>query len=365
MDENKLRSALRVIASDPEPPTTIDVAAARRRGCRRQRVRHVLAPVAVALAAAAVIVPVTQFRGAPGPALTTPTRAPATFNPLVPYAAFGWLPAGFTESLAPAVPAPVSTASELKRMAATPNGQLLSLFVYPRGACTLTTSVSADAAVDRAGKCAIDVSGTTAASVSGRPARMYRQGAIAWEYAAGAWATIASGTVPGRGAVPRAVPPAQLHDVAAHVKFGQQQPIVVPYHLSGPLPAGWQVRQVAFRVSGKALVGTYALDIGPAADPTALEISTWWPASFSKPADNPKYTRTHVTKYGVTWDYVTGPDGSRRSAAISTAGSAATAGSRVWIAVHVPSPLGDPFAVFHRMTLLGADPAAWTSRPLG
>src|SRR5260221_11948368 len=144
MNEDKLRSALSVIASAPEPPTTIDIAAARRRGARRQQVRQVVAPVAVALTvAAAVIVPLTQFRAAPRPVPATPVQAPAEFNPLVPYAAFGWLPAGFSESLVPASLSNVlaSQTGWVKRGAYAPKTRSLhvvrsiSLFVNARGAC--------------------------------------------------------------------------------------------------------------------------------------------------------------------------------------------------------------------------------------
>ena len=45
-----------------------------------------------------------RTRPSPTPTrLATPVVAPAEFNPLVPYAAFGWLPAGYSEASVPLI----------------------------------------------------------------------------------------------------------------------------------------------------------------------------------------------------------------------------------------------------------------------
>jgi hypothetical protein len=375
MDEDKLRSALDVIATDAELPTTVDIAAARRRGRRRLLARRVAAPLAAALALVVIVtVPyaISSLQPERNRAVSSPGPAspPTRFDPLVPYADFGWLPAGFTESVEPESLSVTSYSStvQVTRTASASGGRLLKLQVYALDACQVTNSISADVALGEAGKCSIDVSGSTAVTVSGRPARAYRQGGIAWEYAPGAWASLVSVELPSGGPAPHALPAAQMRTVAARVTFGQRQPLAFAYRISG-VPAGWQVQGVAFQVSGEVLAGNVLLRIGPASDPSALELATWWPASAATPGSSkngpdPKYTHTSVSQYGVTWDYMTGPDGGKRSQSISTNGSAVTTGLRVWIAVHVPSPLGDPFAVYRQMTLLGTSPAGWTTRPL-
>lgn len=40
-------------------------------------------------------------------------------------------------------------------------------------------------------------------------------------------------------------------------------------------------------------------------------------------------------------------------------------GLHVWVYLDEPSPLGDAFAVFHRMGLDGTDPTACAAKPLG
>jgi len=39
-------------------------------------------------------------------------------------------------------------------------------------------------------------------------------------------------------------------------------------------------------------------------------------------------------------------------------------GLHVWVHLDEPSPLGDAFAVSHRMGLDGTDPTAWAAKPL-
>jgi hypothetical protein len=160
---------------------------------------------------------------------------------------------------------------------------------------------------------------------------------------------------------------ARLREIAARVKFEQRRPVTFPFRLTG-VPAGWQVRDVQGRVSLSDVGCDVQLDIGPASGlVSALQLSLVQQAPSCKGFDPPPTSGKRVTKYGVTWYYypASGKD-PYAAESISTAGpSAATGGLGIAISVHVPSPYGDAYEVFHRMTLLGTSPANWTTRPLG
>ncbi len=98
MDETGVRALLERVADDPAPPSRVDIPAARQRGRRRIRRRRAAlgaAPVAAAAAVALVVsgvIPASLGFGRGG-LRPGPETARSRFNPLVPYAAFGWLPA--------------------------------------------------------------------------------------------------------------------------------------------------------------------------------------------------------------------------------------------------------------------------------
>jgi len=99
MIEDQVRALFNGIADGERSPSRVDVGLAHRRGRARLRWRRAGlagAPVLAAAAVAAVMLAVgaAPLRPGPGPAPTGPT-APRQFNPLVPYAAFGWLPPGY------------------------------------------------------------------------------------------------------------------------------------------------------------------------------------------------------------------------------------------------------------------------------
>lgn len=361
MDENSLRSALGVIASDPEPPSTIDIAAARRRGRRRQRAGRAVVPVTVALAVAlAVTVPrVLQRQASPAPVLS----APARFDPLVPYADFGWLPPGYSETVLPFAAAELSAPDEVVReaRAGERGARQLALSVYPRGGCNPLTLRN----------CAFGEShAMTRTSFNGRPAWAWSSktgSGFVWEYAPGAWAALVSTLLMNvRTPVPPASSLAQLREIAARVKFGQRKPMAFPYRLTG-LSAGWQVRQA--RVTMNDQNGcTATLGISPASsvswDPGAIIVSVWWKAPPCERGYLPDLAGTRVTKYGVTWYYQYFRGDPTQS--ITTTGPAVvTSGLGIFITAHQPSPYGDVFEVYHQMTLLGTNPANWTTRPFG
>ena len=102
MDETGVRALLECVADDPAPPSRVDIAAARQRGRRRIR-RHRAALAAAPLAAAAAValvvsgvIPASLGLGRGGGLHPGPVTPRSRFNPLQPYAAFGWLPPSFS-----------------------------------------------------------------------------------------------------------------------------------------------------------------------------------------------------------------------------------------------------------------------------
>ncbi len=101
MTDHDMRTLLHDLADVPEPASTVNIAAARRRGKRRLWVqRAAICATAAAALALAVAVPQALFTttGSPAPAVpgtVNPTTAPPSFNPLVPYAEFGYIPQGY------------------------------------------------------------------------------------------------------------------------------------------------------------------------------------------------------------------------------------------------------------------------------
>jgi hypothetical protein len=99
MDEVGARAVLERVVGGDAPPTRIDIGLARRKGyVRLLRRRAALVggvPAMAAIAAVAVIVGGALPGGRSGPVADRGTvAAPHRFNPLIPYASFGWLPPG-------------------------------------------------------------------------------------------------------------------------------------------------------------------------------------------------------------------------------------------------------------------------------
>jgi hypothetical protein len=139
MDEAGARAVLERVVGEAAPPTRVDIALARRQG--RTRLRWRLAamaggvPVVAAIAAVAMIV-----SGAPPVRTSGPTvgqrsaAAPHRFDPLVPYASFGWLPPGKHLTTA-------YTSAAVEELEAGPTGSVRSwaLAVYAAGSCNHTS----------------------------------------------------------------------------------------------------------------------------------------------------------------------------------------------------------------------------------
>jgi hypothetical protein len=407
VDDNSVITLLASITDPAEPASRVSIAAALRRG-RRQRLLQVGASaLAVAAVAAAVAVPGVILSGNTGrsqpsafpsssatrsvkhPAM--PASAPATFNVLVPYAAFGWLPAGYSEANIPLSSFGLlnSAPTEVDLTAVAANGTTVGLAVNARGACAGTP-----------GSCAHGPASARAPDVNGRPAWWILGGrGITWQYAPGAWADLhiitvlqGPGTALGRKEAARdrglraaadkrvawqTPAPAATRDlvlkIADAVKYAQHTPLLFDVRLASRLPAGWSLQEMGFHVVDKRLLAD-GLNVGPAADTSALGISVTKPLGYG--CNYVSGQSSYVTRYGVNWEYRVMDDGIAKNVemlcsmqpidgldvniyldmAPEEAGAAPLPGSY---------QLGGAFGVYTRLHLLGLNPASWTTDPLG
>jgi hypothetical protein len=410
MDDNSVIALLESITDPPEPVSRVDIEAARRRGRRRQRLWQVGAPVlAVVAVTTAVTVPRLAFPGhaerAAASGIPTvsapravrhpamPSSAPAKFNVLVPYAAFGWLPAGYSEASIPLSLGGLDNSgpTELDRAALSADGSMLSLGVYARGACTAVSHPKpALGSAAPATQAACFSAAGTAPDINGRRAVWLDGGwGVAWEYAPNAWADVyASGGSATRGAGHAspatdgkrgrpALPPATsatrnlLLKVAGAVKYGQRIPLHFSVRLTSPLPAGWQLQETGFHdVNGRLLAD--GLAAGPAADTSALAISASAQFYACKYVDGQS---SYVTRDGVNWEYRVLDDHIAKNVEMLCS-TAKVDGLQVNIYLDMapeqagapPLPgsteLGGAFGVYEKLVLLGTNPANWTTHPL-
>lgn len=413
MDDNSVITLLASITDppEPEPASRVSVAAALHRGRRRQRLLQAGASAfAVIAVAAAVVVPRimlssnterSQASASPSSSAAVPVKrvampasAPLTFNVLVPYAAFGWLPAGYSEASIPLSEGGLlnSGPTEVDRTAVGADGAMVSLAVDSRAACA-TGAVAAISCPPAAtsGK-APDVNGRTAWWILGGRG-------IAWEYAPGAWAqvtvtagrqgpgTASAGTIAARhrgsGSAGRVRAPKQtpapagtrelVHKVADAVKYAQHTPLVFDEKLATPLPAGWSLQEMDFHViDGRLLADD--LTAGPAADTSALSVSATKP--LGNGCNYVSGQSSYVTRYGVKWEYRVLDDHIAKNVEMLCSMQPVD-GLDVYIYLDMapeeagaaPLPgsyrLGGAFGVYARLRLLGSNPANWIADPLG
>ena len=387
LDEHAVRTLLHEAARTPEPPTAVDVEAARRRGSRRLRARRAALPVlAVVALAAALAVPGGLLSGHSERTVASPIlNAPFQFNPLVPYASFGWLPPGYSETNADLdFNQGVTSATDfVSREAVAPAaGRLLYLQVEARDMCAVNTVTDLRAIIRAHGQdqvACIDAAFTVtgaAPDINGRPAFWTDHGSgVAWEYAPDAWAELSlSGIAAGGGqALPSsAATRALLLKVAAHVAYGDTAPLTFAFRLSGELPAGWQVWRAGFAVSGGRMFGT-GITVGPSVDTSALIITASivsGPAACDIGAGRPSY----VSRLGVQWLYLVNnlpSDVWQRLCA--TAPVDGLTGVDISMDMDRPgfnaplpgsAQLGGALGVLSRLLLLGPNPVTWITNPV-
>lgn len=390
MNEADVRTMFRDLAETQAPPAGVDIRRAMvqaRRNRMRRRVAGAVGSVLAAGAAVAifalVIAPMPQGmsvsaadratsggvpRSSPsipdavqsGLALSTP---PHPFNPLVPFASFGWLPKGYTTGL----PAQATTSGDSTALTAnsTPSSADRGTFwlhVMAVGACDDGGSVVV---------CTWDSGDGTgplplnhrAPDVDGRPAYWTDGDSMIWEYATHAWATMVGPG--GYNTTPSASSRALMLKVADRVRYGDRTPLRFPFWVSG-IPASWQVSAAAFTESPAVLLAQ-SLSIGPAADPTAASIGV--SAANTGPGCQfiPRQSR-YVTVDGVKGIMqanayyqqlcVSNVNGETLQVSLKLGNSGTGA------AVPGVTAIGGVLGIVKHLHLLGPDQGAWTTSPL-
>ena len=373
------------LSATEQPPSRVDIGLARQRGgtlLRRRRWALAGAPLLAAGAVAALVLGIGAITGGGGgPRITPVPSAPALrhpFNPLAPYAAFGWLPKGVPRN----VNSTGSTLAQLQLAVGSPARGQFSLTAWTRGACNL------DAAQVRAGlrrhyhpmlNCEDAVIGwganlsRPAPAVGGHPAFWFYGHMLAWEYARHAWATL----YVSRHGTP--IPAATIVKVAAHVRFAAtaKPAVKFPFQLTG-LPASWRVLSVAgWRVTADGLLAGASNEqgmtttVGRADGPVSGMIGqiVITPGKSNCPFFRGSANRSRRVVLGGVTAIVTHFTGSGvrpyQGLCIQE-----TNGLYVHF-LEFPEPGNAGFAfggvtgVFtHHLHLLGADPANWTTRPI-
>jgi hypothetical protein len=443
MDENAVRSLLLIAASDEDaPPCQVSVPLARHRGRRRRRLHRVYLPGAAPVAAAVAVTLVLTLssvlsggasgRSVPGtvrPRAGAPIVAPSVFNPLVPYASFGWLPAGFSAQASAGVTDQVtSRAVTLQAAAPASDGRMVTATVDAAGSCRIEpTSVAVPKAAAGAETptqtvlCTDPSPGSgnrfaelasAAPDVNGEPAYWTPEGALEFEYASGGWAEVApmvnpaycesggdcaSGNVAGWINVPAAVALARpgipavklvhrqpevqsaaskalLVEIAEGLQYGQTTPLVFGFELAS-LPASWQVAADYYFAPQGGYLAASGLSAGPSVDPTALGISIG--PSVSPTSQTAckvvagQTTQVTVDGAPALFRYLNEPDKQWQSLCANDIDGVSP---YLEMDLNTPgsnAPLpGGPevsslLTLFQSVQLLGPNPADWVTDPLG
>jgi len=380
MNESQIRALFNQIADAEPGPSRVDVQLARRRGRARLRWRRACVAGTSVLAAAAVAalaVGAGPARPGSGPPAAGPA-APRQFNPLIPYVSFGWLPTG--NKL-------VAGGTGPERMYLTAGRKLYAqstwdLVVYAGGQCHLTGQA-------RKLKCSTPALEGLTARITGRaPAvrghRAFWAGPyLVWQYARGGWAGL---SLPYPNDIPKLRTAAGLAaakrdavEIADHVRYGAATPpLVFPVQLTR-LPSHWRVSSVYYLPDAGVLwatrfaLGTGTPDLG--AD-GGLEYQTNLPYFNIDPAASHKgycyrppnrkgfserSTSETINGYRVVVIHLVMGGLPRQSLCAAHADGLALYISE--FGAHPPISLASLFR--DHLRLLGANPANWTSKPIG
>jgi hypothetical protein len=266
MDESQARALLARVADAETPPSQVSVVLAQRQGrskLRRRRAAMSGPPVVAAVVVAALFLGGVLPAGSPGhrgraagPRTTPP--AVRTFSPLVPYAKFGWLPAG--QSLIDGTLGLVSQ----DLVAGQNNRVSWGLTVLSQGRCDLSSG-QIRSRLRHGGhptlRCTLGTSGGLSAPVirqlrpvSGHLTFLAFGGQVIWEYTRDSWAVLQEpGThPPGQAASPGRA----AAKVADGITFGpmRKPALEFPVQLTG-LPAAWRIGSVHFHAHAGAFRG--------------------------------------------------------------------------------------------------------------
>ncbi|MFD0577373.1 hypothetical protein [Dactylosporangium darangshiense] len=250
MDGGAVHALLKTVADSEAPATTVDIGRAAATGRRNARLRQAAIACAAALTALVIVAGAGLMIGS-RPERTSPpleVAAPASFETLVQYAEFGWLPDGLTDRT-------TRTEPDVQRLVAS---------------ATSKTGVDArmvELAAVPAGHTIELEGGSDADPVLGRPARwgVVEGGtALQWQYAPGAWASVTVWDATD----PRAV----ARHVAESARFGVNRAIRLPVRATG-LPQPFQLASVV--VSQSTATGGWSAELGYSDTGKRTDLGDW------------------------------------------------------------------------------------------
>jgi hypothetical protein len=379
MLEEDIKSVYGRMADLDQPPSSISIPGARRAGrvrLTRRRAAAVATPVLAAAAVIAIAVAasiqggLTSIQGGlhPTPPTGSAQRAPQYFNPLRPYARFGWLP-----PKSPRFPGGGEVISQRVMSLGNPSGAGLAL--YAAGACHLTGHTlncvqSGSGNRYRLGRNIAQGDGHpaywTAPQKTRGPLPGISPGQLAWQYAVGGWAVLdyaASGHA------------SAIHDavkIADHVRFGYRgEPAIrFPVQLTD-VPANWQVNCVATSFVGHVMYATS--DVVTAGRVTGSTCGDNQPVNAphfdaGQGAKNQCGGFMHAegaqSKPKVINGYQVVLINDKKFWPNHELCADNAAGNFVWIAIGA-HPTLSPASIFaHHLRLLGSNPAKWTTKPI-
>jgi len=372
MIEDQVRALFRGIADGETAPSRVDTGLAHRRGRARLRWRQAGlagAPILAAAAVAAVVLTVgaAPLRPGPGPA-PTEVAAPRHFSPLVPYAAFGWLPPGY----------PVLLGGSSRSMALQLAGPSVvkrtwMLDVAAAGHCRLApgarelTCRSSPLNPDQTWRITVPAPAVHGHRAFWAHAAHVKQGYLVWQYARGGWAVLTKNSPDQPSPAWRAL----AVKIADHVRYGAHAvpPLAFPAQLTG-VPAAWQLSSVIYVPSGAvSRASDYAFSAGRALTNQSAPSQSGLPGFRLDPAGPhsscpsvPHSVHEVIAGHRVIIGHITeGPGLPGQSLCAASAD-----GLRVIIAVAGRHQVLSVVSLFaHHLHLLGPDPAHWARNPIG
>lgn len=366
MNESQIRALFAEIADGEPAAPPVDIQQLRRRGRARVRRRRAWVAGTSMLAAAAVValaVGVGPLRQDSTPPAGGPV-APRQFSPLIPYLSFGWLPAG-NQMVAGDTAPDVQSLVAGRKLFALSNW---NLSVYAAGQCHLTGQ-------PRVLKCSTPaLEGLTARITGPAPAvrghRAYWAGPyLVWQYARGGWAwlLLATSYSPhGSTVASREAGRRTAVKIASNVRYGAATPpLKFAVQLTG-LPSLWRVGSVFYQPGAGVLQATrLALSTGNpdlGAD-GGLEYQTdlpWFSTIERAPAHGNFCGQARTETINGYQVVVTQRGDTQFLCAANADGLALNLGER---GAHPPISLARLMG--DHLRLLGANPANWTTKPIG
>jgi hypothetical protein len=364
MDETQARAWLTSAATTDAPPSTVDVALARRTGRRRLRWRRTGRAGAPALAAIAVVGIIATTTTAP-PATTGPRHRvtasaltpPKRFNPLIPAVAWGWLPDGGRPNAA-------QLSAYYAYLVGGRGGNSWSLSAFTQGRCDQTASSllrllrllrqhrHPQLNCDQGQGGGIDIPISAVGPRVGQHRSFWSSGHgyLAWPYANGSWALLSG---------PHTTTDRRAARVAASVRFdAATRPLIrFPVQFTG-LSRTRRVGYTYFSDGRVPLVKQY--DLTGAGRPF---ISVSPATGRSSCPFYPKHSRHEVIN-GYRVVVTRKPE--RGAPPIQQLCAPHADGLDVLVTTYGRHVRPDAIALFTAHTrLLGTNPAHWTTQPLG